>query len=514
MFQRFVGGIKRYLRHPLSHEDCRRIVAQAEAGRDDNFLLLLRRAIYDRPQSPYRRLLDHARVEYEDVERDVRTHGVESAAARLCSAGVFVGYDEFKGKRRIERPGLSLTVQAEDFDNPLLTRDFEVASSGSTGARRRMAIDLELLVYESAVRRLFYEQAGVLNRPQAIWRPMPPGSSGIKLALSAAKLGHPLEHWFSTSPWEWSGGMWPSALLTAITVGAGRLAGGVVPKPEYVPMDNPEPVARWMAQCVQEGRPPLVSASTSSAVRIASVGLDLEGAVFELGGEPLTRAKLDVIESSGASILNFYALCETGPLGIGCLQPGEIDEVHLIPSKVAVTQREITNPDGLPLNSMLLTTLHPSTPKLLLNVDIGDYGVLSTGSCGCGLERSGFKQRLHTIRSYEKLTAGGMHFTDGDVLSVLEVILPQRHGGTPGDYQFVEQERQGLSCIDIVVSPRVQLRDANQVAATVLQHLSAQSRGAKSMAGQWQQSKTLELVRREPYVTDTGKTPPIRVMQG
>ena len=106
-----------------------------------------------------------------------------------------------------------------------------------------------------------------------------------------------------------------------------------------------------------------------------------------------------------------------------------------------------------------------------------------------------------------------MHFTGGDVLSVLEVILPRRHGGTPGDYQFVEQERQGLSCIEIVVSPRVELREEDQVVATVLQHLSAQSRGARLMAGQWQQGRTLELVRREPYMTDSGKTPPIRVMQ-
>jgi hypothetical protein len=106
-----------------------------------------------------------------------------------------------------------------------------------------------------------------------------------------------------------------------------------------------------------------------------------------------------------------------------------------------------------------------------------------------------------------------MHFTGGDVLSVLEAVLPRRHGGALGDYQFVEQERQGLSCIEIVVSPRVQLRDPDQVVATVLQYLGAQSRGAKLMAGQWQQGRTLELVRREPYMNDSGKTPPIRVLR-
>ena len=516
IFGRFAGGIRRYLKRPLTADDCRRIVADAERRRDDNFLLLLRRAVYGNPSSPYRRLLEHARAGYGDVERDVRSNGVEAAARRLYDAGVYVTFDEFKGNKTIERAGLSLKVRAEDFDNPLITRDFEVASGGSTGARRRMGIDLEALVYDAAVRRLFYQEAGVFDRPHALWRPVPPGSSGIKHALRAAKFGRPLERWFSPTAREWKGGMWPSAILTGVAVGMGRLAGNAIPRPEHVPLTAPEIVARWVAAKSAAGTPALISLPAGSGVRVARAaiqeGLSLAGAVLELGGEANTEAKLREIQQAGASSINCYSLSETGQLGVGCVRRSAIDEVHLISGKVAVNQHKVSAPDGAELDALLLTTVHPTTPKFMLNVDIGDYGVMPEGRCGCAIEELGFSRRLHTIRSYEKLTAGGMHFVGSNVLAMLEEVLPRRHGGGPGDYQLVEEERDGLSRIGITVSPRVYLIDEGQLATTILDYLSSDSRGAKMMADQWRQGDVLEVIRREPYTTAVGKTPPIRVM--
>ena len=127
------------------------------------------------------------------------------------------------------------------------------------------------------------------------------------------------------------------------------------------------------------------------------------------------------------------------------------------------------------------------------------------------MEKLGFGRRLHTIRSYEKLTAGGMHFIGSNVMTMLEEVLPKRHGGAPGDYQLVEEERDGLSKVGIVVSPRAVLRDAEQLPGTILDYLSSDSRGAKMMADQWRQAGVLEVIRREPYITAAGKTPPIRV---
>ena len=53
MFWRFASGIGRFLKTPLTADDCYRIVEEAQRARSDNFLLLLRRAIFDNPRCPY-----------------------------------------------------------------------------------------------------------------------------------------------------------------------------------------------------------------------------------------------------------------------------------------------------------------------------------------------------------------------------------------------------------------------------------------------------------------------------
>lgn len=512
MFWRFARGVTSFLKTPLTAADCRRIAAEAQQARNDNFLLLLQRAIYENPRCPYAALLRHAGAEYGDIEKDVRADGVEAATAKLYDAGVYLDFEQFKGNKPIERSSLHIEASAEDFDNPLLTRDFEVLSSGTAGARRRMGVDLEMLVLESAVRRIYLTEAGLQDRPRALWRSVPPGAAGLKQALRAAKGGHPLERWFSPTRSKWASSLWPSALFLKTAVMAGRLNGGSIPSPEYVELDNPEPVARWVEEKVREGTPPLLSTSASSGVRLAATGRDFTGAVFELGGESITQAKADAIAVTGARTINGYALSETGNVGMACLNRKEIDEIHLFAAKIAVVQREVTAPDGESVNSLLLTTLHPSTPKLLLNVDVGDYGIMPGGSCGCAMEKLGFQHRLHTIRSYEKLTAGGMHFIAGDVLKILEEILPNRHGGVPGDYQFVEAEHDGLSLVTIAVHPDAAVRNVDQVPATILEFLSSGSRGGRMMADQWKQSDALRIERQVPFMTESGKTPPIRVM--
>src|SRR5690606_15687503 len=149
---------------------------------------------------------------------------------------------------------------------------------------------------------------------------------------------------------KWASSMWPSALLTSIAVGAGRLAGGVIPRPEYVPLTEPERIARWVAAKSAAGTPALLSMPAGSGVRVARAakeeGLSLAGAVFELGGEAVTDAKLREIHDCGATSINCYSLSETGQLGVGCLHRSAIDEVHFISGKVAVGQHTVSTPNG------------------------------------------------------------------------------------------------------------------------------------------------------------------------
>ncbi len=197
-------------------------------------------------------------------------------------------------------------------------------------------------------------------------------------------------------------------------------------------------------------------------------------------------------------------------MAVGCAEREACDDVHVMSAKLAVNRRRVTAIDGQEVDALLMTTVHPSTPKIMLNVDIGDYATSAQAPCGCPMES--FGPRIHTIRSHEKLTAGGMHFIGSDILSVLEEQLPTQHGGAPGDYQFVEEEEDGKSRISIAVHPAIELRDPEQLPETILGALSSSSRGGHMMAEQWRQTQALRVVRTAPLITDSGKTPPIRVM--
>jgi hypothetical protein len=87
--------------------------------------------------------------------------------------------------------------------------------------------------------------------------------------------------------------------------------------------------------------------------------------------------------------------------------------------------------------------------------------VLSQRRRGCPLEQLGWTTHLHSIRSFEKLTAAGMTFLDTDVIQVLAEVLPARFGGGPTDYQRVEQEQSdGRPTIRLLVHPGLGPLDA------------------------------------------------------
>jgi hypothetical protein len=75
-----------------------------------------------------------------------------------------------------------------------------------------------------------------------------------------------------------------------------------------------------------------------------------------------------------------------------------------------------------------------------LNALLGDQAVVLSRDCGCPFERLGWTLHAHTIRSDEKVTAAGMNFSDGELIHVLEEVLPARFGGTPTHYQLAEDE--------------------------------------------------------------------------
>ncbi len=517
-FSKYARELPRFLARPVSWEESRGWLETALEARASNFLLIVEHAVFANRRSPYRALLAHAGLELGDVVGLIRAEGLEGGLARLHEAGVRVSHDEFKGRSRLERPGLSLELKAEDFDNPLLG----AAVGGETGASRgtgtRVLLDLELLKYRVAYDWITAIAHGdVDGRPVALWRPAPPGLAGLNNALMLAKRGIRIERWFAQNGLGARPGSMREAMLTTYTVLASRLRGRRIPAPELTPASDAATVARWLAGHAKNGSPALLNASASSCVRVCLAareqGLEIAGTLFRVGGEPFTEGKATVLQTSGCRALVHYGMTEVGRIGLPCAAPAALDDVHVATDRLAVIQR--TKGMGRGIRSVAafhLTTLHPRSPKLMINTETGDYGVLEDRACGCAIGDVGLSQHMHSIRSYEKLTSEGMNFVGEDLISALEQVLPARFGGSPSDFQLVEEEVDGLPKVHLVISPRVGNLDEDQVVATLLEALGTGPGYRKMMADVWEQTDTLRVVRREPHVTASAKILPLHIL--
>jgi hypothetical protein len=303
-------------------------------------------------------------------------------------------------------------------------------------------------------------------------------------------------------------------MLTVGVQAASRVFGRALPWPRHVSVTDALTVTQWLARSKASGRLPYLSTTASCAVRVCAAalehGLDIRGTFIRASGEPLSPGKVKVIEAAGCQARTHYAMAEVGRTAIACGRPSALDDVHLASDRVAVLQRE-SGREGV--GGLWLTTLHWSVPRIMLNVELGDCAVIERRRCGCAWDRLGFTDRLHTIRSYEKLTSEGMHFLGADLIALVEEVLPARFGGTATDYQLVEEEQNGLTTVSLIVSPRVGAVDEAALRTAALEALASRDLGHQMMIDVWRQSGTLRVVRREPYLTRTGKIQTLHVTQ-
>jgi phenylacetate-coenzyme A ligase PaaK-like adenylate-forming protein len=290
------------------------------------------------------------------------------------------------------------------------------------------------------------------------------------------------------------------------------------PAHSYTPLSEPERLVRELAGLAGRGAPVGAITSPSTAVRISAAaqagGVGLERVTFILGGEPLTAARRSSIEASGARALPNYGFSEAGTVGGQCPYPIAPDEVHVAEDGFALLQHRRPLPDGEAVDALLLTTLLPASPKIMLNAEIGDYATIETRRCECVFDRFGFHRRLHTIRSFEKLTGEGVTFAGSDLDKLLEQVLPSQFGGTPADYQLVEQQdSQGLPRYELLISPEVGPLDEAAVLALFLHRLGQTRLQYRFMAEQWAQTGSLKLRRERPIPSPLGKVMPFRTLQ-
>jgi hypothetical protein len=121
---------------------------------------------------------------------------------------------------------------------------------------------------------------------------------------------------------------------------------------------------------------------------------------------------------------------------------------------------------------------------------------------------------LRQIRSFSKLTAEGVTLVGSEMEHILESVLPARFGGTPLDYQLMEEEDGGgFTRVVLIVSPRVGVVDERAMIDAVLTALRGASLGTAVGGGLLSAAGALRVRRAEPIVTARGKLLPLHLGQ-
>lgn len=506
---RFLRRVPAHLRRPLTVDHAASMVRERLARREADFLDLITRTVYADPESPYRHLLALAGCERGDLEGLVREDGVEGALQVLFRAGVYLTVDELKGRRAARRGSATVEVDAARLRNPLCAMHVPTQSGGSGGDASPLVYDLASIRDHAANTLLALDAQGGRDWVKGVWG-VSTGSAPVVLRFSS--FGNPVARWLvhvnPAGPGLHPRYRWiPDGLRLAALV-----AGVRFPRPEVVSLADPLPIARWMIETRRRGRTPHLYGFASPMARLAeaalAAGLDLAGSRVTVTGEPITAARLAPLQAAGVEASLDYGCAEAGgPVSYGCLRPSAPDDVHFCDDLHALIQPEAdhSHPE-LPARALLLTSLRTSAPVILLNVSLGDRAHVMRRRCGCPLEGHGWDRHLDGIRSFEKLTAGGMTFLDVDVAAVLETDLPARFGGGPADYQLLETERaDGGPALVLRVHPRVGPLDEGAVRSALLDAIGAGAGAERVMATYWRAAGLPRVERKPPLVSEKGK---------
>ena len=383
-YYRFVEGFRRFANQKMTPDAA---IALAKSSikkrvetREENFLNFVEKGVFEYSRSPYLKLIEPKKILFHDLKTWVANEGIEGSLRQLESEGVYFTVDEFKGKVPVVRNGVEFWCQEGMFDNPFLSYVYEVRSGATRSAGTRVRIDFDYLHQRSLYDALLLSIHGCLQAPIANWFLIFPGAPGINSSLRFAHIGNPARKWFSQVPEDGLNVNWEKKWGTKLIFTLGKLQGCPLAEPEFVPLDDAIKVANWAADTLKENERCVVYTFAASAVRIciaaAENNLNIRGTKFLVTGEPLTPQKRKEIEAMGASAIPVYGISEAGVIASGCDQPHlESDHCHLYKDTTAIISHSQSVPHSdLFVDSYLFTTLLYESPKLLLNVGMGDYG--------------------------------------------------------------------------------------------------------------------------------------------
>ncbi len=314
-FALLAKGLRPFLRTPLTIEEAKAEIRLSMARRDTAFLRTLERAVFSYPQSPYLKLFRHAGCEFEDVRNLVSRDGLEETLRTLLAAGIYVTFEEFKGKHPARRGSAIFTFRGADFDNPLITRYYESSSGGTHGPPVRTYIDFEHIAQSAPHWAVLFAEHDALDAPLVLWTPAHTGIASRY--LMCAKFGKRFERWFTLLRL----GTMRSRLFASCLHNLIRYVGRFQ-KSTYVPVGAASTVAEHLLRLRDSGARPVINTSPSAAIRICKAAEEsrttLEGVTFILGAEPVTEARREAVVASGAEAVAVYGFSEGGGVGGQC----------------------------------------------------------------------------------------------------------------------------------------------------------------------------------------------------
>ena len=494
LLTRLPGLLARRVEPPRARPE----LARRLGTRETTFVELVRRTVYARPASVYAQLLRHAGCQPGDFEELVRARGVEGALRTLLAAGVYLTSAECRGGRPVRRGGLVIQVDPRGLRNPLAGWDLPMRTGGSRSEGLPLGWDLAF-VEDRAVNLCLTEAArGPVRRRHAIWTA--PGSGAIVHLLDICARGGIPSRWFSPVDPAVSHLATRYRASVRIVRGGAQLGGRRLPAPEHVPSVAPDRIVDWMERARAEAAIPQLHARPSAVLRVceaaASRGIDLTGAEVIVDGEPITAGRAGAMRRAGLRVLPRYATAEVGLIGEACLTPQDSDDMHLMHDLVAVIRSDGVRPNGeLPPDALLVSSLRPSAPLILLNASMGDAGTLDAGACGCPVAAEGWSMRIRDIRRLDDPALRRVPLSFHNVARMLDETLPAQFGGGPGDYQVVEQQQSdGRWELRLLVHPGVGPLDAHTLAAAFVSGLGTEPF-----------SDFVTVERRAPMTTTFGK---------
>lgn len=527
-FLRFLLGVRRYLKNRSTPretiEKAKVVLSERLSRRGENFLNLIEKGVFSYPKSPYLPLLKSQKIEMADIKKWVENDGIEEALIKLQSEGIYYTVDEFKGKTEVTRKGLNFRLNEKFFDNPYLSAAYEVRSGATRSAGTRIRIDFDYLTQRSYYDAFILNLHGALTSPIANWFPVFPGAPGINSSLRFARMGNPPKRWFSQVDKAKLKVNWEKRLGVKYIFFISKLSGVPLAEPEYVGLNDATKIAEWAASVLENYPNCVIYTFASSAVRVCMAAqeknLNIKGTIFLVTGEPLTSQKKAEIEVAGAKAVPIYGISEAGVIAAGCNQPyDESDHCHTLKDTIAIIDHKYKEPfrENV-VNSLLFATIMFESPKLLLNVGMGDAGIVEKKACNCEFGKLGFDTHVSGIRSYEKLTGEGVTFVDTDFVKIIEKDLPQKFGGQSTDYQLIEEEdSRGITHLKLLINPRLKDIENKDIASTFVDLLrkGEDSPESWSQAGStmWSQANTITVAREYPIPTRSGKILPFHLIK-